>query len=607
MCGINGIYNYNKNSTSNFHLIHKMNNLIAHRGPDDSGIFQDNNCTLGHRRLSIIDLSKEGHQPFHSDDSRFVIVYNGEIYNYLELRNELEIKGIKFKTKTDTEVLLKAFIEWGIESLHKLNGMFAFAIYDNQSNDLYLIRDRFGVKPIYYFEKDDKFFFSSELLPLLKTYEKSFTPNDQIIYDYIVYNRTNHTNETFFKNIYKLPHGHYLIINKNGKSISKWYDLKKNIKSTINDDTELLNCLTSSINLRLRSDVPIGTSLSGGIDSSSIVSIMVKELNQKNVNTFSSVYKTNHKANEKKEIDSLQSSDLKMEFIYPDGEEFFKNIDKFVSIMNEPVPSTSVYASYSVYEKAKNYVTVMLDGQGADESLAGYGYFRGYYYKDLLKKLDFYKLFKELFFELFALKSLEGIKSLIFFIIPPKLKEILVRKVSYLGKKLLTINSSQGITNSLWNAKSLEDAKIAHFEYKLEHLLTWGDKTSMANSIEVRYPFLDYRFVERAIGIPGEKLFNKGFNKVILRNAMKGLVPNKILNKRIKIGFETPEDEWFRTPIFQTFILKLLNSKSFSERGYIDSKVAQRMYQKHLEKSINISGEIWKWIHLELWFREFID
>ncbi len=609
MCGISGIYSKTKGlNESDVEKVKKMNQLLSHRGPDDEGIFISKDCILGHRRLAIIDLSNDGHQPFHSEDNQYTIVFNGEIYNYLELRSELQGKGRKFRTKTDTEVLLQSFLEWGVDSFHKLNGMFAFALYNNKDSELYLVRDRFGVKPLYYVMDEQRLYFASEILPLLNASNFAREANDQMIYDYLAYNRTNHTHMTFFKGFYRLPHGSYLHLKEDTFNEVQWYKLNAQTKIPFKDKLELVESLKESISLRLRSDVPVGTSLSGGIDSSSIACLASLNQNNQDIFTFSAVYPTNHRSNEREAIESLSGKGFKMSFVYPDAETLFQELEAVVAMLNEPVPSTSVYASFKVYEFAKKYVKVMLDGQGADESLGGYGYFRGVYYIELIKKFRILDLIKQVYEEIFLTKSYEGIKAFFFYLLPSSLKESIIRsQKKYLGKKIRKCKASPIISNQLWNASSLRESFLAHFEFKLEHLLTWGDKTSMANSIEVRYPFLDYRFVEKAIGIEGENLFKNGFNKAILRDAVKGIVSESILEKRAKVGFETPEDEWFRLPLFQNLIWKLLDSELLNSRGYINSKKAKKLYQKHLDKKINISGEIWKWINLELWCRNFID
>jgi asparagine synthase (glutamine-hydrolysing) len=609
MCGISGIFSLtNPLSEVDISRVEEMNLLLKHRGPNDQGLFTSEKCILGQTRLSIIDLSKDGHQPFYSEDRKYVLIFNGEIYNYIELRNDLEMLGVKFNTKTDTEVLLKSYLQWGLESFHKFNGMFVFALYDTQNHEILLVRDRFGVKPLYYIQSETEIIFSSEILPLWKTSKVRLLPNEQIIFDFLAYNRTNHTEYTFFEGIKKLPHGQFITINSNSYKKEKWYDLRLNVKKPFESKDELKAALCSAIEIRMRSDVPVGSSLSGGVDSSSIVSLLMERFKFNEFHSFSAVYEENHRANEKEFIVSLSQFTISMHFTYPSSESLLSDMKNFIFTMNEPVPSTSIYAYLKVYELAKPNVTVMLDGQGADECLGGYGYFRGFYYKDLLKKFRLIRLLREILLELYYLRSNEGILAFIFFLAPAFLKDFLIRrKINYLGIKLKRKKSSSVITKFLWNAKSLKDALIAHFEYKLEHLLAWGDKTSMANSIEVRYPFLDYRFVERTIGMDGSKLFRDGYNKHILRDAVKGIVPDKILTRRQKIGFETPEDEWFRTQPFQKIILEILNSESFSRRGYINPDKAKVLYNDHLARKRNISGEIWKWINLELWSREFID
>jgi asparagine synthase (glutamine-hydrolysing) len=594
-----------------------MMQIMKHRGPDDEGVFLENNIGLGFVRLSIIDLSPAGHQPKLSQDGRYVIVFNGEIYNYIELREELKQVGVVFVTNTDTEVLLNAYIHWGEDCMNRFNGMWAFIIYDRETRSVFAARDRFGVKPFYYIQTDDYIGFCSEIPPLLSLLDHKPTPNRQTIFDFLVFNRTDQTEATFFEEIKKLPHGHQFRLDLSTGSLDsslcaeKWYDLKKKVSSVagFNNAEEYRELLSSSIGLRLRSDVPVGVCLSGGLDSSSIVSLLLSDYQKEDLNTFSAVYNKGQIGDETEFINEYRTSLKNMFFTTPDGSSLAADLDHFVKAHGEPIPSTSPYAQFKVMKLAQGKVVVTLDGQGADEELAGYHYFFGFYFKDLLTHGRIGKLSSELYHYLATHRSLFGIKSFLFFMLPKSIRtKARVNEKGYLNVDFVNqYKNSNSIAGNLYGSKSLTDALLDHFEYKLDHLLKWEDRNSMWFSLESRVPFLDYRLVEKTLATAGDWKIRKGMTKYILREAMKGILPEKIRLRRDKIGFGTPQDEWFREPIWQSIINEVLKSESFKSRNLVDPNIASVLYQKHLLGEVNISKEIWKWVHLELWFRKFVD
>lgn len=609
MCGICGTVNFDKNPV-NEQVIRSMMQKIKHRGPNDDGVFIENNIGFGFVRLSIIDLSSAGHQPMRDNSERYTIAFNGEIYNYIELREELKTLGVEFRTQTDTEVLLASYIHYGEACLHKLNGMFAFAIYDNVTKQIFAARDRFGVKPFYYFQTENSFYFASEIPALLVVSNKKMEANNPVIADYLTFNRTDQTNETFFKNIFKLQHGHSLKITDNTVSISKWYDLPNRVATLKGDENTYRTLLTDAVKLRLRSDVPVGVCLSGGLDSSAITSIISRELNRPDVNTFSAVYSSDNKVDESKFINLYKTELTNMHSVVPTPDLLLENIEHFINVHAEPIPTTSPFAQYCVMQLAQKNVTVTLDGQGADEQLGGYHYFFGFYFKDLFKNFKWIRLFKELISYYKVHKSTYAFKTFVYFLLPAKLKSSTrVNEMSCLHPEFEKKNASaeSKIVNDLYASKSLHEALLNHFEFKLEHLLKWNDRNSMAFSIESRTPFLDYRLVEYSLSVEPEQIIRNGVTKHILRAAMKGILPEEIRMRQDKIGFATPQDEWFRTEKFKTFISEILNSESFKSRKIIDANKALGLYEKHVHGEINISKDIWKWIHLELWFRNFID
>ncbi|SIT75368.1 asparagine synthase (glutamine-hydrolyzing) [Pontibacter indicus] len=610
MCGIAGIIHF-ENKQPQEQVLRNMMQMMKHRGPDDDGVFIEDKVGFGFVRLSIIDLSPDGHQPMVSDDGRYVLLFNGEIFNYVELREELSKYGVSFKTKTDTEVLLKSYLYWGQSCMHRFNGMWAFAIYDRVSKSVFASRDRYGVKPFYYLHTDTFFAFCSEIPPLLTLLTSKPTPDNQSIFDYLAFSRTDQNENTFFNEVKKLQHGCKVIITNGDAKISKWYNLKERVARTevFQNPEEYRALLSSAIKLRLRSDVPVGVCLSGGLDSSSIVSVLLKDYNETDLNTFSAIYEDGQFGDEKRFINEYSSSLKNMHYTSPSAATLQNDLYHFVRAHAEPLPSTSPYAQYKVMELAKDSVVVTLDGQGADEKLAGYHYFFGFFFKDLLRSARLGRLSGEVYHYLAKHRSLYGLKAFIYFMLPENSRTSLrVEEKGYLETAFVErYSNSNGIAGQLYGSNTLKDALLDHFENKLEHLLKWEDINSMRFSLEARVPFLDYRLVEKTLASSDNWSIRDGITKYILREAMKGTLPEKIRTRQDKMGFGTPQDEWFREPAWQRFIVELLQSDSFRKRGIINPDSALSTYRDHLDRKVNVAKEIWKWIHLELWFREFID
>lgn len=608
MCGISGIVNFDGSPVREEQL-RCMMDKIKHRGPDDDGVCIEENVGLGFVRLSIIDLSSAGHQPRHDASGRYTMVFNGEIFNYIELREELSQQGVSFNSNSDSEVLLESYIHYGEKCLDKLNGMFAFAIYDNVEKTLFGARDRFGVKPFYYHQSEKCFIFASEIPAVLSVYGQKNKANEDAIFDYLAYNRTDQTEDTFFCGVKKLQHGHCFTLKNGVLSIKRWYDLKEKVYNhELRSDTDKFKTLLKdAVRIRLRSDVPVGVCLSGGLDSSTITSIISKEFGRADVHTFSAVYGSDEKADESRFINLYRNFLKNMHYTYPSAEVLMSDLHDFVRFHGEPLPSTGPYAQYRVMKLAKENVTVTLDGQGADEELAGYHYFYGLYFKELLKKFKLFRLFKEMICYLKLHHSGYGIVTMGYFMLPRGLKKkAIVNERGYIDASFSAQHNNSVIVDELYSSRSLQEALINHFEYKLEHLLKWNDRNSMAFSIESRTPFLDYRLVEYTLQTESAAKIKNGYTKFILREAMKNILPEPIRKRKDKKGFSTPEDDWFRVPEFQTLVHNILNSKSCRERKIIDCDAALSLYEKHCKKELNISKDIWKWINLELWYREYI-
>lgn len=607
MCGICGIIKFNKQPVEES-KIRKMMARMKHRGPDDEGVFMDGNVGLGFVRLSILDLSPLGHQPMFDDAGRYVIIYNGEVYNYIEIRYELIKKGYSFKSNTDTEVVLKSYLEWGEECLNRFNGMWAFCIYDTQTKRIFISRDRYGVKPFYYYLDNEQFVFASEIPSILKVLDIKSEPNKRVIFDYLVFNRTDQTELTFFEGIKKLQHGNILSIDSATVKINKWYDLRERVDnvSGFRSPLEYKELLSSAIGLRLRSDVPVGVCLSGGLDSSSIVSILLEDFNKYDLNTFSAIYSKYIDIDESEFIDEYEPKLKNMFFTTPSVDTLLSDIKKYISCEPEPIPSTGPYAHFKVMELAKNRVVVTLDGQGADESLAGYHYFYGLFFKELLKTLAISTLAKEIIAYIALHKSLFAFKTLLFFLIPSKMRTSLRAKKIFKNSFVKKYSSKSTVSDTIYGSISLKAALIDHFEFKLEHLLKWQDHNSMFFSLESRVPFLDYRLVEKTLASTSDNLIKRGWTKSILRESMKGILPEKIRLRKDKNGFETPLSNWFFDPQLIKLIKKYLNEgKYYSD--IFDKKVVSKLLDDHLSKKNNNSKELWKYLSLNLWHEMYID
>jgi asparagine synthase (glutamine-hydrolysing) len=615
MCGINGRLSVGETLYTD-QDIRPMMQKMHHRGPDDTGTFFANGLVFGFVRLSIIDLSPAGHQPFQSPDKRYTMVFNGEIFNYVELKEELKQLGHSFQTKTDTEVLLHSYMEWGQDMLHKLNGMWAIAIYDSQEQTVFFARDRYGIKPFYYTVSDGEFIFSSEIPCILEVLPEKCQANKSVLLDYLLFNKTEQTEDTFFKGIWKLMHGHCLTLDLKNRDFSnihpvKWYDIHQRVNQTkgFMEATAYRKSFNEAVKLRLRSDVPIGVCFSGGLDSSAIASVIIDDFDKKDLNTFSAIYDASFSGDESKFIYLYKEKPGKRHYVTPSAESLLEDLDQFVECHGEPLPSTGPYAQYKVMELAKGNVVVTIDGQGADEQLAGYHYFFGFYYKDLLKKGKFFRLLKEMLAYTRIHKSLFAFKTFAFFLLPGKWRvKLKANDLSYLDRSFVKqFGGDSKIADNLYGSATLKDALINHFEYKLEHLLKWEDRNSMYFSLEARVPFLDYRLVEQTLATWSDMIIRDGWTKYILREAMKGTLPEAIRMRVDKNGFMTPQDEWFRTPIWQEKINSIIDSPSFASRGLFDLEAVKSQYQKHLKGEVQIAKEIWKWVHTELWFRRYID
>lgn len=598
MCGIAGLYSKSKISQES---IVRMTDAISHRGPDGDGLWlnDEQNLGFGHRRLSIIDLSDEGKQPMLFAD-RYVITFNGEIYNYLELRKELEEQGIRFRSKTDTEVLLALYAEHGVDCLHKLDGMFAFVIYDKQSKIVFGARDRFGEKPFFYhYEAGKSFAFASEIKALL-AFGVERDVNDQMLANFLLSNYSINNpqtlSDTFYKKILKLPAASYFMLDAELNFTIKEYWKINPLESNRNilfgeAKEEFRYLLAQSVNYRLRSDVPIGSSLSGGLDSSSIVCLINEENADQRIrqNTFSARFKDFNKDEGRFIQQVIDKTNASSHFTWPDEEEFITDFNDLLYFQDEPFPSASIYAQYCVMKKAKEAnVTVLLDGQGADETLAGYEYYLQTYLNGLKKnqpgkyaeEYDFIVGNNANFVPPLAEQvSAPGIslKSLVKNTIRPLYKVVNPKKYASVADRplgLLTDTFRESLGHE-WQYRYIFDTDHvkSHLWHSvkynnLEDLLRFSDRNSMAHSREVRLPFLNTKLVEFLFTLPAEFLIQKGWTKYILRESLQDILPTEIAWRKDKIGYEPPQKKWLQNPVFVSKIQQ--RKEDLIKRGIIN-------------------------------------
>jgi asparagine synthase (glutamine-hydrolysing) len=565
MCGIAGIFS--NSVKENKVEIKRMTDAISHRGPNGEGSWSSTSSriTLGHRRLSIIDLSDNASQPMHYNNGRYTLVFNGEIYNYIEIRNQLLNKGYKFKSDSDTEVLMALYDQKKEKCLSYLNGMFAFALWDEAEQKLFCARDRFGEKPFFFhYRKDHGFFFASEMKALWAV-GISRDPDEEMlglfINDGICLHPYDQT-RTFYKQIRQIDSGHYLTISVSDFTLShkQYYTIDTasvNNKIRFSEaESQFRQLITDSVRLRLRSDVPVGTSLSGGIDSSSIVLLMdeVKEPNMVQ-KTFSARFK-NFQKDEGYYMNMViqHCKNIKHHEVWPDRDEMEAIAGKILYHQEEPFGSASIFAQWKVMELAKKSgVTVLLDGQGADEQLAGYLYYYTIYLSQLYQ--NNYQLFTK---EVYEYEKLRGIRHMLH----PQ-RQTLKMKLGLLKRSLIKKSVSIPQTHLLNTLRK----DMMHTG--LKELLRYADRNSMAHSVEVRLPFLDHKLVEFVFSMPDNFKLSNGWTKFLLRKSMEHLLPPEITWRIDKVAYEVPQDNWLADIRTEQSNKKLYHY--LSDMGIVDS------------------------------------
>lgn len=606
MCGIAGIYNFN-HTTPDLSLLQKMGDTIAHRGPDNAGYYtNENGIGFCHRRLSIIDLSERGNQPMSNDDKSIWIVYNGEIYNYTGLRESLVKKGYTFKSKTDTEVVIRAYEEYGIDCVNYFNGMFAFSLWDVNKNILFAARDRIGIKPYYYYSDDKKFVFASEIKSILKHPEISKAPNDNAISNYLLFDHQI-DNQTWFKNIYSLNPGSYLLIENKTLKIGQYWNIEYNIdysRSFNSFKDELRETIINSVKSHWQSDVPVGAHLSGGVDSSTIVSIASTYLT-KDLHTFSSAFDLGKEFDERKEIEIVvRKFKTQHHQISIHHNDLRDNLSKIIYHLDEPVVGPAILPMYRISELVKKTgITVVNGGQGVDEMFGGY---KPYFSLAARNILSGYKQFlfpvsELLYLPLYLYKGGTFNRFINKFKKSP-IQYNWIKGQNILQKKIEGYEKLKNETNQL-NLDSFEKSSYVSLRYYLPALLQQEDRMSMAWSVESRVPMLDNRLINLALTIPSWYKVSKGMSKSIFREAVRGIVPDPILDNKIKRGYPTPTSVWFAKDL-HNYMYNLFDSSKMLSKKYINNNVLLEILKNQKNNiSKNTSHPLWQALVLEEWLK----
>lgn len=615
MCGIAGIVSFRGRVDAE--LLLAMNAMLVHRGPDDGGEWtsSDERAGLANRRLAILDLTPAGHQPMLTADASLAIAFNGEIYNYVELRDELAGRGRTFRTHTDTEVILEAYAEWGPQCVERFNGMFAFAIWDAAKRQLFAARDRFGEKPFYYHHSAERFVFASELKALFRDPEVPRTPDMGVVARYLQRAQLDGTAHTFFAGIRQLEPAQTLILTAAGElTTRRYWELSINQPPPPIDlplaAERFRELLFDSIRLRLRSDVAVGSSLSGGLDSSSIVcAVQAMRDGTAGQNTFSARYRGNG-PDEGRFIESVvQRTGVSSHHVFIEGDRVIDDLDRFLWFQDEPVAHTSQYAQWKVMELARDVgITVLLDGQGADEIIGGYpSPTYGYRYAEMARTGKLAQLVSELA----AFRSHHGsvapaLRYMGAALMPDGLRRFARARAHGTGGLAIPGVEQPNGWQPPADAGYAPPLRRALYETltftSLPSLLRYGDRNSMAFSREARLPFLDHRLVEFAYTLPPAALVRGGISKVVLRDAMNGVIPDVVRLRSDKIGFATPEREWLAGPLRPWLQERLAGLR---RRGLLDVKTIDAQWRA-FERG-GRSGNVWRLANLEAWFDTFID
>uniref|UniRef100_A0A832MLV4 asparagine synthase (glutamine-hydrolyzing) n=1 Tax=Eiseniibacteriota bacterium TaxID=2212470 RepID=A0A832MLV4_UNCEI len=650
MCGIAGLYA--PDGHADLGRLHRMSGLLRHRGPDDEGIVlldgrggaaltlggpdtppdayrsrlpyapgrhsgdpDTARFTLGlvHRRLSIVDLSAAGHQPMCDAAGECWITYNGEVYNWLELREELEGLGERFVSRSDSEVLLAAYRRWGWRCLERLNGMFAFAVWDGRTRTLFAARDRLGVKPFYYQCDGRSFAFASEPRALVLTQPHRITPRLAAIRDLVALDWVDHDAPTFFEGLFQLPAGHFLTFSDAGLGIHPWWSLDPGRRAEGTPEElarEFERLFTDAVRLRLRADVEVGACLSGGLDSSAVVTTAAR-LAGRPLHAFTSAYDEGPAWDERPYVRAVaEATGAHSHVVVPDGGDFWTVFDRLHELQAEPTAGPGLYSQWKVMELAAGHgLKVLLDGQGGDETLAGYPRYLPVHLRDLLAAGRFVA-FAQRFGA--AADRLGAATALALTLEPwlPAAPVAALRRRFGQGKDRVLGRALRGL--HAWTPRPPEGWETAlgrqlAFDTTrrlLPSLLRYEDRNSMAFAIETRLPFLDYRLVEFAFSLPDREKLDGDTTKIVLRRALADRIPARVLERRDKMGFETPTDVWLRGRFAGEVRRRLLTPGPHSE--WLDTDAVREALDAWISGRREIGLQVWRWLSLESWGRRFV-
>jgi asparagine synthase (glutamine-hydrolysing) len=616
MCGIAGMVGPGTDPS----VVARMTLAQSHRGPDGEGIFSSKRVALGHRRLKIIDLSDAGRQPMSSSDGRYTLVYNGEIYNYREIRAELS--DANFRSQSDSEVLLEAFVQWGPKCLDRFVGMFAFAIWDEVKKELFCARDRLGIKPFYYTRLGEDFLFSSEIRGLL-TAGIPRAVNERVLFDFLARDFYEHNDETFFAGVHKLPAASWMIIDADGKTKSSnvYWNLADEVAgvdvsgSPEEREDTLLQLCTEAVALHLRSDVPVAVAMSGGLDSATLLALLDRvHPDPTRVEAVSFSF-AEEAYSEKPFVEVMtKHTGRHAAFVEVTAEAFAASAATICQSQEEPYAGAPISAYSLCFELARqNGFIVVMDGSGLDEGLAGYERFRPALWADLLADGRADDLDREL--------TSAGIDSVL-------KREQAFLQIKAAQQTIGDVGHGQDLTKSVrpdcLNQEFVAFARTSHPGFsrpfpdnlrnlmyrelrytKLPRALRFRDRLSMAVGTELRPPFLDHRLLAYEFALPSEDRIHLGVSKSILRRAAKRLLPESV-GMASKRSVQTPQREWFRGEL-KHWVRERVDQRSFWQRGWIDRKAGMKALDGFMNGKGDNSFFIWQWINLEMWAEAFID
>jgi len=603
MCGICGIIRKGDNKD----IIKKMNDRIMHRGPDGEGYYIDGDVAFGHRRLSIIDLST-GDQPIYNEDNSVVTVYNGEIYNYVELRSELESLGHEFKTKSDTEVLVHGYEEWHTDLPKHLRGMFAFAIYDKNRNEIFLARDNFGIKPLYYAKMNDSFMFASEIKSFLDVpdFKKEF--NEEILETYLEFSFVP-TNETFFKGVYRLDAGCSLLYKDEDIKINKYFklDFKEDKMSFTDAVKNISDVMEDSVKRHLIADVEVGSFLSSGIDSSYIVSLAKPD------KTYTVGYENKKYDEINYAKDLADKLGIKNESKIIKKDEYLEAIPKIMYHLDEPTSDPAAISLYFVAKLASRDLKVVLSGEGADEFFGGYNYYREDVDYKFYNKIPYgirhaigkvAGLFPEVRGFNFLVRRGEKLENS-YIGVNRNFSEKMARKVLRKNYELKAIDVTKNVYNEFKDYSNIDKMQAIDINFWLmKDILLKADRMTMASSIEGRVPFIDKEVFSVASKLPFDYKVTKENTKVALREAAKEVIPTDAYKKK-KLGFPVPIREWIKDGAFKEEIEKTINSDVANR--YFNVKFLNKLFNEHLSGKKDNYRKIWTVYTFIKWYQVFFE